>query len=80
MQLFSFQSARGLLERSGFAEIQVKRLMNRFPLGYWSKLFPLPARLKRGTLAALKVSRLGQIPIALPAGNMAFFGYKPLSP
>jgi SAM-dependent methyltransferase len=79
MQLFSHQSARALLERSGFAEIHVKRVMNRYPLSYWLKLFPLPARLKRGTLAALKTSRLGQIPIALPAGNIAFFGYKPLS-
>jgi hypothetical protein len=40
------------------------------------KLFPLPAGLKRGVVAALKTKGLGRLTLPLPAGNIACIGYK----
>ena len=76
LQLFSKRSARQLLSKCGFADIEVKAVANRYPLHYWFKLFPLPMRLKRPGLSRLKASRLGHWPLSLPAGNIAAIGYK----
>lgn len=76
LQLFSERSVRFLLERCGFVDIEIKTIVNRYPLGYWGKLFPLPDRPKRTVLAALRRTRLGSLPISLPAGNLAAVGFK----
>lgn len=76
LQLFSARSASFLLERCGFVDIEIKTVVNRYPLHYWWKLFPLPDRPKRAALAALKKTGLGSLPISLPAGNLAAIGFK----
>jgi SAM-dependent methyltransferase len=72
LQLFSPASVRGLLERAGFRAdvIQVRPLVNRYPLEYWARLFPLPGAAKRGALGLLKKSGLGRLPLAAPVGNL----------
>lgn len=77
LQLFSPASVRGLLERAGFAgeHIQVRPFVNRYPLDYWARLFPLPARIKPGALALLRRSGLGRIPLAVPVGNLVAVAY-----
>jgi len=76
LQLFSPRSVRSLLERSGFADIEVGSLRNRYPLHYWMKLLPLPAGLKSGLVGLLKRTGLGHLPISIPAGNMTAIGFK----
>jgi SAM-dependent methyltransferase len=76
LQLFSPRSARTLLERCGFRDVEIRVVVNRYPLHYWMKLFPLPAGLKRGVVAALKTKGLGRLTLPLPAGNIACIGYK----
>ena len=76
LQLFSPRSARTLLERSGFADISIRRISNRYPLRYWTRLLPIPVALKRLSLSVLRSARLDGVPLALPAGNMAAIGYK----
>jgi 2-polyprenyl-3-methyl-5-hydroxy-6-metoxy-1,4-benzoquinol methylase len=79
VQLFNPQSARFLLENTGFREIEIFPIQNSYPLTYWLKLFPLPAALKTRLLAWLgrpPLAPLGNVLVPLPAGNMAVFGIK----
>jgi len=78
LQLFCPTTIRQLLERAGFREVTVSGLWNRYPLHYWTKLLPIPARVKRPLLAVLKLPILRELPVALPAGNLACLGFKPL--
>lgn len=71
VQLFSPRSIQELLRRAGFEDIRVAGVKNRYPLRYWFKLAPLPARLKSSLLARLEHSRLGSLPISLRPGNLA---------
>jgi SAM-dependent methyltransferase len=75
LQLFTSGSARRLLEAAGFTSIEVRRIVNRYPLHYWVKLFPLPTALKRPLIALLRM--LPSVPIPLPAGNLAAIGFRP---
>jgi SAM-dependent methyltransferase len=76
LQLLSPKSARTLLERAGLVDIEVGPIVNRYPLHYWIKLFPLPARMKRSLIGVMKRLRLGYFPLSLPVGNIAFVGVK----
>jgi SAM-dependent methyltransferase len=76
LQLFSPESARQLLKRAGYVSIELKIVRNRYPLHYWLKLFPIPTAPKRKLIGLLKKLKVGYLPIALPAGNMAVIGYK----
>ncbi|HEY2902876.1 MAG TPA: class I SAM-dependent methyltransferase [Polyangia bacterium] len=75
LQLFSPRSVRVLLKRAGFSRVEVRPVVNRYPLNYWARLFPLPAALKTPALARLRASSLGAIPIAAPVGNLAAVAY-----
>jgi SAM-dependent methyltransferase len=76
LQLFCPATSRRLLDRAGFRDITVSALWNSYPLHYWVKLLPIPNRVKRPLLAALKQSFLGAMPLALPPGNLLSFGFK----
>ena len=76
LQLFSPESARQLLTRSGFANVDLHTVYNAYPLHYWAKLFPLPTPVKLPFVRALKKVRLGTIPVKIPAGNLAAIGWK----
>lgn len=76
LQLFSFQSARRLLQKAGFSNIRASRLYNTYPLHYWMRLLPIPRVMKSRLLGWLKGSTLGKLPLSVPAGNMAVVGYK----
>ena len=76
LQLFSPKSATQLLERAGFHAVDLKPVKNAYPLHYWAKLFPLPKPVKLPVVRALKSVRIGNVPIAIPAGNLAAIGFK----
>jgi SAM-dependent methyltransferase len=76
LQLFSPRSARYLLEHAGFRDVTVTPIFNRYPLHYWLKLLPLPGSLKRSLIGWLKGQPVGRLLVALPAGNLAAYGYK----
>ena len=77
VQLFSKPSARQMMERAGFTGVSVRSFVNRYPLHYWLKLLPLPARLKPGLMRFSKAIQVGYVPLPMPAGNMAVVGYRP---
>lgn len=76
LQLFSRESLAHALREAGCAHIDTHTVVNRYPLGYWTKLLPLPARAKGVALGALERSGLGKVPLRLSAGNFAAIGYK----
>jgi SAM-dependent methyltransferase len=76
LQLFSPKSARALFERAGFVNVEVHRIVNRYPLQYWTKLLPIPKTIKVGGLAALKPTGIGRLPLPMAVGNIAVIGYK----
>ena len=76
LQLFSPKSATQLIERAGFDRVEIKTVFNKYPLHYWAKLFPLPKPVKLPLVKALKKSRVGGLPLEIPAGNLAAIGYK----
>lgn len=77
LQLFDERTGEQLLQRAGFRSISVRSLSNTYPIDYWIKLFPLPAPMKAALRRSARISRLGNILISLPAGNLAIIGEKP---
>jgi SAM-dependent methyltransferase len=77
LQLFSARSARHLLEAAGLSNVLLKTVINRYPLRYWLRLFPLPGILKNAVIRVAQTSALDRFPVPLPAGNLAAAGYKP---
>jgi SAM-dependent methyltransferase len=73
MQLFSRESMKELMARSGFERVRLRHIVNRYPLRYWMRLAPLPKSLKERARA----SRLGTLALPLPVGNMVAIGFKP---
>ena len=76
LQLFSRPSVRRLMETAGFSDVHTAVIVNRYPLSYWLRLFPLPAAIKKPILTAAGKSAFGRITVALPAGNLAVWGFK----
>lgn len=74
LQLFSPRSLRGLFERAGLVSVELNRVTNRYPLGYWLRLAPLPGR--RWLIAAAERSHLGSLPLGLRVGNLAAVGFR----
>ncbi|HYP78346.1 MAG TPA: class I SAM-dependent methyltransferase [Polyangiaceae bacterium] len=76
LQLFSTRSVRGLLLRAGFSRVEVRVVVNRYPLNYWARLSPIPALLKPRALELIRATGLGAINVAAPVGNLAAIAYK----
>jgi 2-polyprenyl-3-methyl-5-hydroxy-6-metoxy-1,4-benzoquinol methylase len=76
LQLFSKRSMFELMTKAGFGHVDVKSFCNTYSLFYWSKLFPFPGFIKGKLLRVLNNSRLGKIPVTLPAGNIIAIGQK----
>jgi SAM-dependent methyltransferase len=74
LQLFSPDSLRALLDRAGFTRIEVRPIVNRYPLRYWLRLLPIPSPVGAAALKAL--GRLSSAAVSLPVGNMAAIGYR----
>ncbi len=77
LQLFSVRSLRNLLAKAGFVNVVVAPIANRYPLGYWVRLLPLPGGTRGVVDGALRGLRLHGLPISLRAGNLATFGVRP---
>jgi SAM-dependent methyltransferase len=77
LQLFSPRSLSNLLEAAGYRDVRVTTVVNRYPLSYWARLFPMPARIKSGLIRLLERTGIGNLKLSLPAGNIAAVGYKP---
>lgn len=72
LQLFSPSSLRTLIELAGLGDVQVRHITNRYSLRYWLRLAPLPT-------ASLQRMRVARVPVRLPVGNQAAWGFAPVS-
>lgn len=68
LQMFSRDGLEALIRRAGFDVIHSKSIMNRYPLGYWLRLIPLPRRLK-SLVERFRRSVILSLPISLKVGN-----------
>ena len=69
-------SLQRLLADAGLRSVVVKPLYNRYPISYWTRLFPFPSAVKTALLWSLRTSRTGGIPLMLPAGNLLAYGFR----
>lgn len=76
LQLFSRKSLGRLLDAAGFQNVRVSTVVNRYPISYWSRLFPMPAGMKSAAIRALDATGVGRIQLPLPAGNIAAIGFR----
>jgi hypothetical protein len=76
LQLFDKATGAALLRTAGFGSIAVSSFLNKYPINYWIKLFPLPGAAKAAVTWMAKTSRIGSLLLSLPAGNLAIVGTK----
>jgi SAM-dependent methyltransferase len=76
LQIFHRETVVQLMHRAGFTDIAVCSIWNRYPAEYWIRLFPFPGAVKKALMSLAGSSKLGQIQISIPAGNLAVFGFK----
>jgi SAM-dependent methyltransferase len=76
LQLFSAASLGRLLEHSGYRGVDVHSLRNAYPLHYWLRLAPLPARLKSSLEAWARRSRTGRMVLSARVGNIVGTGIR----
>ena len=79
MQLFSDQSIRHLFDDVGFARVDVKDFANTYSLLYWTRLSPLPGRIKGVALQWLKSLGWGEAKLSVNVGNSMTVGIKPIA-
>ena len=78
MQLFSNASLTALLERNGYARINVWAFSNRYALRYWLRLTPMPKWVKAAISRMLSLMGCDRIKLSVNVGNMMGVGFKPL--
>jgi SAM-dependent methyltransferase len=78
LQLFDRSTGAALLRGAGFGSIAISSLINKYPIHYWIKLFPLPRTAKAAASWMATASGVGSLLLSLPAGNLAIAGRKPV--
>jgi SAM-dependent methyltransferase len=76
MQLFSKVSICELFNRSGFSEVSATPFINRYSLGYWLRLAPLPKVIKRTLERARMRTGMDKLKIGLNVGNTITAGFR----
>jgi len=74
--LFNKKSLKLLFAKHGFKNVQVFDVKNTYPLGYWTRMFPIPQFLKQPLMFLFKITKAGTIPFALSAGNIGITAEK----
>ena len=69
-----------MLTSTGFVDVEVGWLLNRYPINYWAKLVPLPIGVKRRLIGLMTALGIGRLTLPMPAGNLFAIGYKPRLP
>ena len=68
LQMFSGYGLESLILSAGLEIVYSKQIINRYPLGYWLRLIPLPRRTKK-LIERNRRSRILSIPTSLMVGN-----------
>lgn len=76
LQLFSAKPLLYLANMTGFADIRVFHIKNRYPLSYWIKLLPLPIKMRSKLVGFVNFLKIGKVNIPIYAGNIALIATK----
>jgi 2-polyprenyl-3-methyl-5-hydroxy-6-metoxy-1,4-benzoquinol methylase len=73
--LFNPSTLSRICEKAGLQTAQVFSVRNTYPLDYWLRMSPIPA--KALCRKAAELLHLSQCPITIPAGNLGILARKP---
>lgn len=76
IHLFDKKTMKKFHEKVGFNIKEIASLKNTYPLYYWNRLLPAPYFLKGITDFILKTTGLGNVKLAIKAGNMSITAVK----
>lgn len=79
MQIFSEPSIRHLFELTGFEAVSVTAFANRYDLGYWMRLSPLPGPIKSLVMRLFSWFGWSRSKLGINVGNTITVGLKPAS-
>jgi len=74
--LFNKKNLREIFLKNGFRKVKLFDVKNVYPLSYWFRMLPVPKILKNKIYHFLTITRLGELPLSLRAGNIGVFAYK----
>lgn len=77
MQLFCDASLRELFTRAGFRDVDARAFVNRYALGYWMRLAPLPQGAKGVLARTLSRAGVDHVKLGVNVGNTLCAGFKP---
>ncbi len=77
MQLFSADSAKGLLRHHGYAAVDGTSFRNSYRPSYWLRLVPMPDGVKAMLTGWLRGSWLDRRRVSINVGNFMSWGFKP---
>lgn len=76
LQILSKKSIVRLMKKSGFKDVKVFTVKNRYPLKYWVRLFPIPLVIKKRIMDYLNKYRIGKLMIGINVGNVGVIARK----
>ncbi|EKD86533.1 MAG: methyltransferase type 11 [uncultured bacterium] len=74
--LFNKNTLENIFKKNKFDKAMAFTIVNEYQLSYWVKLFPMPSIIKRLLLRSLAISRIGNLSVSLPAGNIGVVAQK----
>jgi len=77
MQLFSAESATGLLARNGYTNVGGESFWNRYRPSYWLRLLPISRSVKEQLTGKLRGSWMDAHRIPMNVGNFMSWGFRP---
>lgn len=75
--LYDKQTIAALFIQNGFEVLDQFPVANRYPLGYWTKLAPIPDPVKSSLMRLLNAVRMNRWPVSGYFGNMGIVARKP---
>jgi SAM-dependent methyltransferase len=76
LQLFSPVSVQALLKNAGFKRVEVRPIVNCYPVSYWANLLPTPHRVKDVISSVLNSTGAGKLTLSAPVGNLAAIAFR----
>lgn len=74
--LFNPPSLKKIFKQNGFKKPTVFEVKNTYPLGYWSRMIPLPKNIKKSALHLLQKTKLEDVSLSIKAGNIGIIAEK----
>jgi SAM-dependent methyltransferase len=74
--LFNRQNLTELFSKNKFSVLETFQVTNTYPLSYWTKMSPIPKKLKNSLLLIFKAFKLDSLPISIKGGNIGIIAQK----